>query len=416
MQVVNVVSRNIATERCMKVILQSLLKSFLVYGFFLIFSIMAVIKTSQLSAIQFLGQFWHDYGLPFIIFHALYILAFVSVQGRVNWINQHPLSSLDKQRAKQIQQTANTWLGRAGAVFLFSVVGLIGLIFYFANRSAGYAFAVPSTLILLFLLLVASGLNTLTQNYLHFLRKRLAKTVDEILAENKAPVLYLRSFLDDTVAAKREVTLLTEEEELNKAFEHIGPMIAIGRPGEILPEVGAARAYFTDDKWQAAVHDYMDISRLIVLRAGLSQGLIWEIQNSIQRLAPSKLILLIPFEKEAYDQFRTRVQSLFPKPLPDHPGHDAYRVTINPNGKTEKGIYGSLLGLIHFDDDWTAHFEKICADNVPLSYEMLISPSVDKQIIDKNVYLMVHYALRPVYARLGLAWDDLGVPWKNLSL
>jgi Holliday junction resolvase-like predicted endonuclease len=409
MQVVNVVSRNIATERCMKVILQSLLKSFLVYGFFLIFSIMAVIKTSQLSVIQFLGQFWHDYGLLFIILHALYILAFVSVQGRVNWINQHPPSSLDKQRAKQIQRTANTWLGRAGAAFLFSVVGLIGLIFYFANRSAGYAFAIPSTLLLLFLLLVASGLNILIQNYLHFLRKRLAKTVDEVLSENKAPVLYLRSFLDDTVAAKREVTLLTEEEELNKAFEHIGPMIAIGRPGETLPEVGAARAYFTDDKWQAAVHHYMDISCLIVLRAGLSQGLIWEIQNSIQRLDPSKLILLIPFEKEAYDQFRTRVQSLFPKPLPDHPGHDAHRMTINSSGKTEKRIYGSLLGLIHFDDDWTAHFEKICADNVPVEYQM-----IGNQLVDKMNYLMVHYALRPVYTRLGLAWDDLGVPWKNL--
>jgi hypothetical protein len=399
----------------MKVILQSLLKSYIVYGFFLIFSTMAVIKTSQFSAIQFLGQFWHDYGVLFIVLHILYILAFVIVQGGINRINQHPPSLLDKQRASQIQQTANTRLGWVGAAFLFSIVCLIGLTFYFANYSVAYAFAVPLTLFLLYLLLVASGTNILIQNYLHFLRKRLAKTVDEVLAENKAPVLYLRSFLDDKVAAKREVTLLTEEEELNKALGHIGPMIAIGRPGEVLPEAGAARAYFTDDQWQAAVHHYMDISRLIVLRAGLSQGLIWEIQNSIQRLDPSKLILLIPFEKEAYDQFRTRVQSLFPKPLPDHPGHDAHRMTINSSGQMEKGIYGSLLGLIHFDDDWTAHFEKICADHVPLSYEMLISPSVDKQLIDKNVYLMVHYALRPVYARLGLTWDDLGVPWKNLK-
>jgi hypothetical protein len=399
----------------MKIILQSLLRSFLLYGFFFIAGIMVVIKTSQLSAIQFLGQFWDDYGLLFIILHALYILAFVIVQGGINWINQHPPSSLNKQQAKQRQQTADTWLRWvAGPAMLFSIVSLIGLTFYFASHSVKYAIAVPLTLFLLTLLLVASGLNILVQNYLHFLRKRLAKTVDEVLAENKAPVLYLRSFLDDKVAAKREVTMLTEEEELNKAFEHIGPMIAIGRPGETLPEVGAARAYFTDDKWQAAVYHYMDISRLIVLRAGLSQGLIWEIQNSIQRLDPSKLILLIPFKKEDYDQFRTRVQPLFPKPLPDHPGHDAHRTTINSSGQTEKGIYGSLLGLIHFDDNWTAHFEKICADNVPISYQMLLSPSVDKQIIDKNVYLMVHYALRPVYARLGLAWDDLGVPWVTL--
>jgi len=393
----------------MKVILQSLLRSFLVYGFFIIFSILAVIKTSQLSAIQFLIQFWHDYGLLFIILHVLYILAFVIVQGRINWINQHPPSSLNKQGAKQRQQTADTWLRWvAGPAFLFSVVSLIGLTFYFASNSVGYAFAVPSTLFLLYLLLIASGLNTLVQNYLHFLRKRLAKTVDEVLAENKAPVLYLRSFLDDKVAAKREVTLLTEEEEVNKAFEQIGPMIAIGRPGEALPEAGAARAYFTDDQWQAAVYHYMDISRLIVLRAGLSQGLLWEVQNSIQRLTPSKLILLIPFEKEAYNQFRERVQSLFPKPLPDHPGHDAHRIIATSRTRTDKRKYGSLLGLIHFDDDWTAHFEKICTDNVPYEYQMIGS-----QLVDKMMYLMLHYALRPVYARLGLAWDDLGLPWNK---
>jgi hypothetical protein len=229
-----------------------------------------------------------------------------------------------------------------------------------------------------------------------------------VLAEGKAPILYLRSFLDDEVSAKREVALLTEEEELNKAFEEIGPMVAIGRPGEVLPEVGAARAYFSNADWQAAVHHYMEISRLVVLRAGLSKGLIWEIENSVQRLNPSKLILLIPFEKEAYDQFRASVQSLFPKPLPDHSGHDAHRATTNANGQIEKGKYGSLLGLIHFDEDWTAHFEKICADSLPEDYQMIGS-----QLVVQKVYLMLHYALRPIYARLGMEWDDLGLPWKT---
>jgi hypothetical protein len=397
----------------MKGILQSLLRSSLVYGFFLIFSGMTVIKASQLSIIQFLSQFWHGYGLLFMIPLALYILVFVIVQGRIDWINQHPQLSLTKQLAKQRQQTANTWLRWvAGPAFLFSILSLTGLSFFFASHSVRYIFAIPLTLLLLYVLLIASGLNSLLQSYLHFLRKRLAKTVDEVLAENKTPVLYLRSFLDDKVAAKRQAALLTEEEELNKAFAHIGPMIAIGKPGEILPEVGAARAYFTDDKWQAAVYHYMDISRLIVLRAGLSQGLVWEIKNSIQRLDPAKLVLLIPFEKESYDQFRARVQTLFPKPLPDHPGHDAHRTTIHSSGQTEKTVYGSLLGLIHFDDDWTAHFEKICADNVPISGELLVSKMRDKSALADNVYLMVHYALRPVYARLGLVWDDLGVPWQ----
>jgi hypothetical protein len=397
----------------MKTVRQTLNLSYIAYIFFFIFSMMGVIKTSQLSIIQFLARFWHDYSLLFIILHILYILGFVNLQSGVNGMHQHPPSSLNKQQAKQRQQIADTWLRWiAGPAFFFSVVSLTGLTFYFANHSIGFTIAVPITLFLSYLLLIASGLNIIIQNYLHFLRKFLAKTVEEILAGNKPPVLYLRSFLDDKVAANRAVSMLTEEEEVNKAFEHIGPMIAIGRPGEVLPEAGAARAYFTDDQWQAAVYNYMDISRLIVLRAGFSQGLIWEIQNSIQRLDPSKLILLIPFKKEAYNQFRDSVQSLFPKPLPEHPGHEVHRKIINAQGHTEENIYGSLFGLIHFDDDWTAHFEKICADNVPISGELLVSKMRDKSALADNVYLMVHYALRPVYARLGLAWDDLGVPWK----
>jgi hypothetical protein len=327
-------------------------------------------------------------------------------------MHQHPPSSLNKQLAKQREQTAKSWLGRVGMAFALSAISIIFLTFYFSGHSVGFSFAVPLTIFLLHLLLVSSGLNIIIQNYQHFLRKFLAKTVEEVLAGDKAPVLYLRSFLDDKVAADRAVTILTEEEEVNKAFEHIGPMIAIGKPGEVLPEAGAARAYFTDDQWQAAVYHYMDISRLVVLRAGLSKGLLWEIQNSIQRLDPSKLILLIPFKREAYDQFRAGVQPLFPKPLPDHPGHNVHRKITNTEGRTEENIYGSLFGLIHFDDDWTAHFEKICADNVPISGELLVSKMRDKSALADNVYLMVHYALQPVYARLGLDWDDLGVPWK----
>jgi hypothetical protein len=395
----------------MKATLQSLFRSLLLYGFFFILYAFLLIgaaeeiaKSDGLSANQFLTKFWHDYQWLLILPHALFILAFIIVQERINWINRHPPALSDKQLKEQ-QQRANIfvkWV--AGPATVFGLLSLTGLAFIFSGLQ--YSVGFPVALFLLYLLLFANGLSTLGQNYQHYLRKRSAKTVEQVLAENKAPILYLRSFVDDEIAAKIEASILTEEELLNKAFEHIGPLIAIGRPGEALPEVGAARAYFTDDQWQTAVQHYMDISRLIVLRAGLSPGLIWEIQNSVHRLDPSKLILLIPLEKNAYDQFRTRVQVLFPRPLPDHPGHNAHRT---PEKKTEKGMkYGSLLGLIYFDNDWTAHFEKISADNIPHEYEMIGS-----QYAVEMMYLMIHYALRPVYANLGLAWDDLRLPWKN---
>ncbi len=393
----------------MKVILQHLFRSLLLYGFFVIWCMAVLLgkvtetaKTSGLSTTQLLDQFWQSYRWLLIIPHVLYILTFIFVQRRINWFNKNP-PRLNKEQLKQKQQKADTlmrWV--AGPAFLFSAVGLIGLPFTVSRFPLSIVF--PLALFLLYVQLAADGLNALTQNYLHYFRKRTAKTVDDVLAENRKPILYLRSFLDDEVVANLKTGLITEEEELNKAFEHIGPLIAIGRPGEALPEVGAARAYFTDDKWQAAVQHYMDISCLIVLRAALSQGLLWEIQNSVRRLDPSKFILLIPFEEDAYNQFRTSVRSLFPKPLPDHPGHDAHVPTDAMFGKGTK--FGSLLGLIYFDDDWSAHFEKISADHVPYPQELIGRPL-------EMTYWMVHYALKPVYTRLGLVWDDLGLRWRE---
>ena len=110
------------------------------------------------------------FGLLLIIFHALYIFAFITLQGRIDWIHQHPPTSLNKIQAKQREQTADTWLRWiAGPAFLFSILSLIGLTYYFASHSAGYAIPVPLTLFLLYILLIASGLNSLLQNYLHFL-------------------------------------------------------------------------------------------------------------------------------------------------------------------------------------------------------------------------------------------------------
>ena len=60
-----------------------------------------------------------------------------------------------------------------------------------------------------------------------------------------APVLYLRSFADDGCAARR-YGALTEEEQLAKALAWVGPLLAVGRPGEVLPHVGAQRIYVAD--------------------------------------------------------------------------------------------------------------------------------------------------------------------------
>jgi hypothetical protein len=61
-------------------------------------------------------------------------------------------------------------------------------------------------------------------------------------------------------------------------------VVEIGRPGEPLPELGAARLHIADDRWQAEVLSLMDRAALVVLRIDRSRGVVWEIDQSLPRL------------------------------------------------------------------------------------------------------------------------------------
>jgi hypothetical protein len=109
---------------------------------------------------------------------------------------------------------------------------------------------------------------------------------------DQPPVLYLRSFDKDQTTAKLKGTV-TEEEHLTRLLTHIGPGIAIGRPGEKLPQVGARRLYVNDDEWRRTVEGLMKRSRLVAIRTGRSGGLLWEFRKSLELLRPEQLLLLV---------------------------------------------------------------------------------------------------------------------------
>ena len=58
--------------------------------------------------------------------------------------------------------------------------------------------------------------------------------------DNRPPVIYLRSFMDDTITAAtvssglawRGLAVKTEEEQPAKVMTTIGPVVAVGKPGE----------------------------------------------------------------------------------------------------------------------------------------------------------------------------------------
>jgi len=128
---------------------------------------------------------------------------------------------------------------------------------------------------------------------------------DEAMARDpRPPVLYLRSFADDgeaqaTAQTWRErarnlvATPVTPEQEMADLLDAVGPVVAIGKPGETLPELGAARLYVSDDRWQAKVQELMGKARLVVIRLGASPGLLWEIERSLADLPRQRLVLAL---------------------------------------------------------------------------------------------------------------------------
>jgi hypothetical protein len=70
-------------------------------------------------------------------------------------------------------------------------------------------------------------------------RMRAATAMAEMRRDPRPPVLYFRSFEDDKVSYFNFNSSF--EENLAAVFRDVGPVVAIARPDESLPPIGAAR-------------------------------------------------------------------------------------------------------------------------------------------------------------------------------
>lgn len=203
------------------------------------------------------------------------------------------------------------------------------------------------------ILLGAIALSISTLGILIYKRgqKHLTATASETMARDKRlPVLYLRSFKADSMtsqplgAPQFPVQIATEEEEIASIMNEVGPFIAIGKPGEKLPELGASRMYTSGDEWQDTVTDLMSRSQLVALRAGETRGFWWEVQQAVKLVDPQKILILIPFDEKQYEAFRRKANEYFRRPLPSYAG--------------SRRRYGnlSLRGIVYFESDWTPRF------------------------------------------------------------
>jgi hypothetical protein len=154
----------------------------------------------------------------------------------------------------------------------------------------------------------------------------------------RRPVLYLRSFALDEETARPsagELVLGTTptasaEQMLAKVLNRrVGPVIAIGMPGEKLPGLGAARFYASHEVWHQKVADAAQVSQLVVWTTGSTEGLRWEIAHLLKSVPPAKLIvwahphLLRVGKAERAQEWSTFLATLgkaFPKALPERLG------------------------------------------------------------------------------------------------
>jgi hypothetical protein len=105
---------------------------------------------------------------------------------------------------------------------------------------------------------------------------------------------------------------LTDEEQLGEVLHPFGDLVAIGKPGETLPTPGAARLYASDAEWKKVVTDQMQTARLVVIRAGTNEGLLWELKQAVQVRNPKKLLILIlVMGKKDYESFRKEADRIF---------------------------------------------------------------------------------------------------------
>jgi hypothetical protein len=206
------------------------------------------------------------------------------------------------------------------------------------------------------------------------------------IRDPKYNVLYLRPFeTDPSPSMLRNVfrvfmmdRIFTEEEQLREVLQPFGGLVAIGKPGESLPPPGAARLYPSNDEWKKVVIDLMETASLVILRAGMGEGLHWELMQARRVVNPKKLLILfIDTEKMSYEFFKKEADWIFKGTVPQF---------------DEIKSAGGVSGFFRFSENWEPNF-------LPLR-----APHFRGKFI-KAKQVLFKYSLKPIFEEYRLKWQ-----------
>jgi hypothetical protein len=154
------------------------------------------------------------------------------------------------------------------------------------------------------------------------------------------------------------------EESLSRGLSKYGPVITIGRPGDVLGFLGAGRLYVSDADWQQAVRHFMRCAGAVAIIVGRTEGLWWEISEVFKIVARERLLFIFPYSyvpqragswtrsefyagwnvprqlresidqerRERYQKFRQRIAGLITQELPPELGK-AICLDFLPDGR-----------------------------------------------------------------------------------
>jgi len=200
-----------------------------------------------------------------------------------------------------------------GIFILFSLPGL-AWVSSFANHTGGDALQGYGGFLLL------AAMPAMPVGFVFYvIGSSLVKTKtaeDVLLRDKRPPILYLRSFLDDKVTIPSQDSNLNGidpfaitsglepfENLITKQFQNIGPVIAISDLSQGLPPPGAARLSKLGEVWKPSVRKLIQECDRVLILAGVSPGVLWEIEEVCRLDAISKTIVVFPPGDEVSDRF-----------------------------------------------------------------------------------------------------------------
>ncbi len=240
-------------------------------------------------------------------------------------------------------------------------------------------------------------------------RQHDAPSADEAMAlDPRPPVLYLRSFRDDdetqvddagSALMRRYMQLLrppSPEQEMADVLGRVGPVVAIGKPGEPLPQLGAARLYVDHDQWQGRVMALMAKARLVVVRVGASPGVLWEIEQALAHLPRQRLVFAILGGAAVAPELVARLAPVL--------GPTFEAALPQPRGPGWKTLWirdprRRIGGLVCFGPDGSAHAAPVRL--WPIAWGDVFLFALMRQSAPP-----LRYAWRRVFQRLGIPWLD----------